>query len=60
MSSIELGIITRRLQALSVEERVNQFHLRPDRADVISPAAVVLQKILSRLASERFSFRVSE
>jgi len=44
----ELASITRKIQALSVEERVRQFHLRPDRADVISPAAVVLQKILQQ------------
>ena len=42
----ELASISRKLQALTVEERVHQFHLRPDRADVISPAALVLQNIL--------------
>jgi exopolyphosphatase/guanosine-5'-triphosphate,3'-diphosphate pyrophosphatase len=46
ISSLELAAIARKLAALSVEERVRQFHLRPDRADVISPAAAVLQKIL--------------
>ena len=48
MSVAELASITRKIQALTVEERVRQFHLRPDRADVISPAAVVLQKILQQ------------
>src|SRR6185295_17398222 len=48
MSSMELATVARKLQTLSVEERVNQFHLRPDRADVISPAAIVLQKILQQ------------
>jgi len=42
----ELASVSRKLQALTVEERVHQFNLRPDRADVISPAAVVLQNIL--------------
>jgi exopolyphosphatase/guanosine-5'-triphosphate,3'-diphosphate pyrophosphatase len=42
----ELASVSRKLQALTVEERVQQFHLRPDRADVISPAALVLQNIL--------------
>jgi exopolyphosphatase/guanosine-5'-triphosphate,3'-diphosphate pyrophosphatase len=46
MTSTELATVTRKLQGLSIEERVNRFGLRPDRADVISPAAVVLQKIL--------------
>jgi exopolyphosphatase/guanosine-5'-triphosphate,3'-diphosphate pyrophosphatase len=48
ISVTELASIARRLQGLSVEERVRRFHLRPDRADVISPAAVVLQKILQQ------------
>ena len=42
----ELATVSRKLQVLTVEERVQQFQLRPDRADVISPAAVVLQNIL--------------
>jgi len=33
---------------MSVEERVNQFRLRPDRADVISPAAMVLNRIVQQ------------
>jgi exopolyphosphatase / guanosine-5'-triphosphate,3'-diphosphate pyrophosphatase len=46
MSSTELATVARQLQSLSIEERVRKFRLRPDRADVISPAAVVLQKVL--------------
>jgi exopolyphosphatase / guanosine-5'-triphosphate,3'-diphosphate pyrophosphatase len=46
ITTVELASVSRKIQALNVEERVKQFHLRPDRADVISPAAVVLQKIL--------------
>jgi exopolyphosphatase/guanosine-5'-triphosphate,3'-diphosphate pyrophosphatase len=42
----ELASVAKQIQSLSVEERVRTFNLRPDRADVISPAAVVLQKIL--------------
>ena len=48
ISVVELASIARKLQGLSVEDRVRQFHLRPDRADVISPAAVVLLKILQQ------------
>lgn len=42
----ELDQIVKRLQSLSLEERISEFRLRPDRADVIVPAAIVLQKIV--------------
>jgi len=48
ISTGELATVAKKLQGLSVEERVRTFNLRPDRADVISPAAVVLQKILQQ------------
>jgi len=42
----ELDRITKRLLSLSYAERVQQLQLRPDRADVIVPAALILRKIL--------------
>jgi exopolyphosphatase/guanosine-5'-triphosphate,3'-diphosphate pyrophosphatase len=42
----ELDALVRKLLGMSFEERVGQLRLRPDRADVIVPAAIVLQKIL--------------
>ncbi|MGA9115527.1 MAG: Ppx/GppA phosphatase family protein [Bacteroidota bacterium] len=45
----ELDALIRKLQGMSFDGRVQQLRLRPDRADVIVPAAIVLQKIL-RLA----------
>ena len=45
----ELDQLVRKVQSMSFEERVAQLRLRPDRADVIVPASIVLQKIL-RLA----------
>jgi len=48
ISTRELASVAKKIQALSVEERVRTFNLRPDRADVISPAAIVLQKILQQ------------
>jgi exopolyphosphatase / guanosine-5'-triphosphate,3'-diphosphate pyrophosphatase len=46
VTSSELQSIDRRLRSMSVQERVSQFQLRPDRADVISPAATVLSRIV--------------
>ncbi|MDQ7010481.1 MAG: Ppx/GppA family phosphatase, partial [Mariprofundaceae bacterium] len=38
--------LARRLQSMSYEERVEQLGLRPDRADVILPAALVLKAMM--------------
>ncbi|HXG01396.1 MAG TPA: Ppx/GppA phosphatase family protein, partial [Bacteroidota bacterium] len=46
----ELEILLRKLQSLTYEERVRQLQLRPDRADVIVPAAIVLQRLLKLAA----------
>jgi exopolyphosphatase/guanosine-5'-triphosphate,3'-diphosphate pyrophosphatase len=46
LSSEDLDQLVRRLQSCSVEDRIKEFKLRPDRADVIVPAAIVLQKIV--------------
>jgi exopolyphosphatase/guanosine-5'-triphosphate,3'-diphosphate pyrophosphatase len=48
ITSEELQSISRRLQTMSIEERVRQLRLRPDRADVISPAAMVLNRIVQQ------------
>ena len=45
---VDLETILRKLQGLSYEERVRQLRLRPDRADVIVPAAIIIQKIMSQ------------
>lgn len=42
----ELDALVRKLQSMTYEERVQQLRLRPDRADVIVPAAIVLQKVV--------------
>ncbi|MGO9643126.1 MAG: HD domain-containing protein [Candidatus Bathyarchaeia archaeon] len=41
----ELDIILKELQGRSYEDRIKDFKLRSDRADVIIPAALVLQNI---------------
>jgi exopolyphosphatase/guanosine-5'-triphosphate,3'-diphosphate pyrophosphatase len=41
----ELQDMIEELSSISVKERIRKFKLRPDRADVILPAAIVLQMI---------------
>jgi exopolyphosphatase/guanosine-5'-triphosphate,3'-diphosphate pyrophosphatase len=41
----ELNSILTQLESLSYEDRIKKLKLRPDRADVIIPAAIVLQNI---------------
>jgi exopolyphosphatase / guanosine-5'-triphosphate,3'-diphosphate pyrophosphatase len=42
----ELKALVKKLRGTSFEERIQNLRLRPDRADVIVPAAIVLQKIV--------------
>jgi exopolyphosphatase/guanosine-5'-triphosphate,3'-diphosphate pyrophosphatase len=42
----ELKSLVKKLRGMTVEQRIQEFRLRPDRADVIVPAAIVLQKIV--------------
>jgi exopolyphosphatase/guanosine-5'-triphosphate,3'-diphosphate pyrophosphatase len=48
LTAEELDGLVKKLQSLSFEDRVQQLGLRPDRADVIVPAGIVLQKILKQ------------
>ncbi len=43
----ELGELIERLNRMSYEERISKLKLRPDRADVILPASIVLHLIAS-------------
>jgi exopolyphosphatase/guanosine-5'-triphosphate,3'-diphosphate pyrophosphatase len=48
----ELKALVKKLRATSLEERIQDLRLRPDRADVIVPAAIVLQKIVQQAGVE--------
>ncbi len=42
----ELNVIVKKLSSTTFEDRVRELRLRPDRADVIVPAAIILQEIV--------------
>ncbi len=46
LSAAELDQLLQRLMGMTFEERIREWGLRPDRADVIVPAALIIQKIL--------------
>lgn len=46
LTAEELNQLVRVLQAMPLEERMQKLRLRPDRADVILPASLVLQQIV--------------
>ncbi len=48
----ELKSLVKKLRATTFEERIQNLRLRPDRADVIVPAAIVLQKIVQQAGVE--------
>src|SRR5437867_7971620 len=44
----ELKVLVKKIRGSSVEERIQDLRLRPDRADVIVPASIVLHKIVQQ------------
>jgi exopolyphosphatase/guanosine-5'-triphosphate,3'-diphosphate pyrophosphatase len=52
MSRDDLGKITTHLQSMTCKERVQFLRLRPDRADVVVPAALVTLAVLHAADSE--------
>ena len=49
----ELAEIRILLESLTITERIRKLKLRPDRADVIMPAAILIEKILELAAVDR-------
>lgn len=48
MAIDELNLLVRKLRNSSFDDRIQEMGLRPDRADVIVPAAIVLQRIVKQ------------
>ncbi|MGB2960384.1 MAG: Ppx/GppA phosphatase family protein [Bacteroidota bacterium] len=48
VSANELGSLIRTLCSMTYPERVQRLGLRPDRADVIVPAAIIIQNIMKQ------------
>jgi exopolyphosphatase / guanosine-5'-triphosphate,3'-diphosphate pyrophosphatase len=53
LSRSELDLIITRMSKFNYEERVEILKLRPDRADVIIPAALTVRELMTRLRAER-------
>jgi len=51
----ELAALIERLDRLSYEERIQKLKLRPDRADVILPASIILHMIASEAGVKQIS-----
>lgn len=49
----ELNEIIDKLKALSIRDRIEKIGLRPDRADVIVPASVLVQTIMRQAETEK-------
>lgn len=53
MTDLELENIIQKLRRMSVKERIARLEMRPDRADVIVPAALVVQAIMRQASVHR-------
>ncbi|MDQ6971556.1 MAG: Ppx/GppA phosphatase family protein, partial [Mariprofundaceae bacterium] len=52
ISHKQLGQLIEQLSGISIEERIRDLGLRPDRADVILPAAMVFHEIMALAGAE--------
>ena len=53
LTTDDLDKILKRLESRSYDDRIRKFKLRPDRADVIIPAAIVLQNVAQHARIDR-------
>lgn len=55
LTMAELDEITQRLRGLKIKERIEKLALRPDRADVILPAAFLVQTIMRQAETQKIA-----
>jgi len=49
----ELGEIIQKLQKMTIKERIEKLEMRPDRADVIVPAGLIVQIVMRQAGVEK-------
>jgi exopolyphosphatase/guanosine-5'-triphosphate,3'-diphosphate pyrophosphatase len=55
LSSSKMNTLLHQLEKLTVEERIDQFQLKPDRADVIVPALEIYLFVMKQLGIQQIS-----
>ena len=53
LSLKDLSEIINKLQKMSVKERIEKLGMRPDRADVIVPAAIVIKTVMEQASLDK-------
>lgn len=53
LSDTELDMIIQKLKATPMKERIEKMDLRPDRADVVIPAALIVQAVLKQASIQQ-------
>lgn len=48
MTDVELDAVIQKLKSMTLQERIEKFEMRPDRADVVIPAALVIQAAMKQ------------
>jgi exopolyphosphatase/guanosine-5'-triphosphate,3'-diphosphate pyrophosphatase len=48
---VEMKELRDKLARLTIDERIDQFHMKPDRADVIVPALDIFSYILNEIGA---------
>lgn len=49
IGAFEIEVLEKLISGYSVKERINKLNLKPDRADVIFPATVIIQEIMKAM-----------